>query len=60
MANSYGLEEFAIFREIGVGVPGGEAIIDVAIADAAGRAARIDAAQFRADLDAIVDPHTDG
>jgi len=31
-----------------------------AIADAAGRAARIDAAQFRADLDAVVDPHTDG
>lgn len=29
-----------------------------AIADAAGRAARIDAAQFRADLDAVVDPHT--
>jgi len=28
-----------------------------AIADAAGRAARIDAAQFRADLDAVVDPH---
>jgi len=28
-----------------------------AIAEAAGRAARIDAAQFRADLDAVVDPH---
>jgi prevent-host-death family protein len=28
-----------------------------AIADAAGRAARIDAGQFRADLDAVVDPH---
>jgi len=28
-----------------------------AIADTAGRAARIDAAQFRADLDAVVDPH---
>jgi prevent-host-death family protein len=28
------------------------------IADAAGKAARIDAAQFRADLDAVVDPHT--
>jgi len=28
-----------------------------AIADAAGLAARIDAAQFRADLDAVVDPH---
>jgi prevent-host-death family protein len=27
------------------------------IADAAGKAARIDAAQFRADLDAVVDPH---
>lgn len=27
-----------------------------AIADAAGKAARIDAAQFRADLDAVVDP----
>ena len=27
------------------------------IADAAGNAARIDAAQFRADLDAVVDPH---
>lgn len=27
-----------------------------AIADAAGRAARIDAAQFHADLDAVVDP----
>jgi len=26
------------------------------IADAAGNAARIDAAQFRADLDAVVDP----
>src|SRR5882724_10288096 len=31
-----------------------------AIADAAERAARIDAAQFRADLDAVVNPHTDG
>jgi len=31
-----------------------------AIADAAARAARIDGAQFRADLDAVVDPHTDG
>jgi prevent-host-death family protein len=30
------------------------------IADAAGRAARIDAAQFREDLDAVVDPRTDG
>jgi len=29
------------------------------IADAAGRAARIDAAQFRADLDAVVDPQID-
>ena len=29
------------------------------IADAAGRAARIDAAQFRADLDAVVDPQSD-
>ena len=29
-----------------------------AIADAAGRAARIDAAQFRADLDPVVDPHS--
>jgi prevent-host-death family protein len=28
------------------------------IADAAEKAARIDAAQFRADLDAVVDPHT--
>ncbi len=28
-----------------------------AIAEAAARAARIDAAQFRADLDAIADPH---
>ncbi len=27
-----------------------------AIADSAGKAARIDAAQFRADLDAVVDP----
>jgi len=27
------------------------------IADAAGKTARIDAAQFRADLDAVVDPH---
>jgi hypothetical protein len=27
-----------------------------AIADAAGKAAKIDAAQFRADLDAVVDP----
>jgi prevent-host-death family protein len=27
------------------------------MADAAGKAARIDAAQFRADLDAVVDPH---
>ncbi len=31
-----------------------------AIADAAARAARIDARQFRADLDAVVDPHADG
>jgi prevent-host-death family protein len=31
-----------------------------AIADAAARAARIDGAQFRADLDAVVDPHTNG
>jgi len=30
-----------------------------AIADAAGKAARIDAVQFRADLDAVVDPHAD-
>lgn len=30
------------------------------IADVAERAARIDAAQFRADLDAIVDPHAHG
>ncbi len=30
------------------------------IADAAGRAARIDAAQFRADLDAVVDPRLHG
>jgi prevent-host-death family protein len=30
------------------------------ISDAAGRAARIDAAQFRADLDAVVDPQIDG
>jgi hypothetical protein len=29
------------------------------IADAAGRAARIDAAQFRVDLDAVVDPQID-
>lgn len=29
------------------------------IADAAGRSARIDAAQFRADLDAVVDPQID-
>lgn len=27
------------------------------IADASGNAARIDAARFRADLDAVVDPH---
>jgi prevent-host-death family protein len=31
-----------------------------AIADAAARAARVDARRFRADLDAIVDPHSDG
>jgi prevent-host-death family protein len=31
-------------------------VLREAIADTAGRAARIDAAQFRADLDAIVDP----
>lgn len=31
-------------------------VLRAAIADAAGRAARIDAAQFRADLDAVVDP----
>ncbi len=31
-----------------------------AIADAATRAARIDAGQFRADLDAVVDPHAHG
>jgi prevent-host-death family protein len=30
-----------------------------AIGDAKGRAARIDAAQFRADLDAVVEPHAD-
>ncbi len=30
------------------------------IADAAGSAARIDAAQFRDDLDSVVDPHIDG
>lgn len=30
------------------------------IADASGNAARIDAAQFRADLDAVVNPHTYG
>lgn len=30
-----------------------------AVADAAGRAPRIDSAQFRADLDAVVDPHAD-
>jgi len=30
------------------------------IADAAARAARIDAGQFRADLDAVVDPHARG
>jgi prevent-host-death family protein len=29
-----------------------------AIADTAGRAPRIDAARFLADLDAVVDPHT--
>jgi len=28
-----------------------------AIADAAGKAARIDAARFRSDIDAVVDPH---
>jgi prevent-host-death family protein len=28
-----------------------------AIADAAGKAPRIDAAQFRSDIDAVVDPH---
>lgn len=31
-----------------------------AIADAAARAVRIDAGRFRADLDAVVDPHADG
>jgi prevent-host-death family protein len=31
-----------------------------AIADAAGSAARIDAAQFRDDMDSVVDPHPDG
>lgn len=31
-----------------------------AIADAAARAVRIDAGQFRADLDAVVDPHAHG
>ena len=30
-----------------------------AIADAAGRAPRIDARRFRADLDAVIDPHID-
>ncbi len=30
------------------------------IADAAVRAARIDGAEFRADLDGVVDPHLDG
>ncbi len=34
-------------------------VLREAIADAAGRAARIDAVQFRADLDAIVDPRPD-
>jgi prevent-host-death family protein len=29
------------------------------IADAAGRAARIDGAEFRADLEGVVDPHLD-
>jgi prevent-host-death family protein len=29
------------------------------IADVAGRAARIDGAEFRADLDGVVDPHLD-
>ena len=31
-----------------------------AIADAAARAARIDAGRFRTDLDAVVDPHAHG
>lgn len=31
-----------------------------AIADAAARAVRVDAGQFRADLDAVVDPHAHG
>lgn len=31
-----------------------------AIADAAARAVRIDARRFRADLDAVVNPHADG
>jgi prevent-host-death family protein len=34
-------------------------VLRAVIADAAGRAARIDAAQFRADLDAVVDPQID-
>jgi len=31
-----------------------------AIADSAARAVRIDAGQFRPDLDAVVDPHANG